>query len=211
MLEVVDLVVERDGHRVLAGVSLAVAAGERVSLHGPSGCGKTTLLHAIAGLVPVSQGRIIIDDDDVTHSAPHLRGVGLVFQDDRLFPHLDVADNVSYSLRVRGVGRRDRRRLAADWLERVGLAGYGSRQVDSLSGGESKRVALARMLAAQPSVVLLDEPLSGLDEKLHDALLDDLKRLFSSMSATVIHVTHDRAEGARLCDRAEVWARLVDA
>lgn len=211
MLEVVDLVVERDGHRVLAGVSLAVAAGERVSLHGPSGCGKTTLLHAIAGLVPVSQGRIIIDDDDVTRSAPHLRGVGLVFQDDRLFPHLDVADNVSYSLRVRGVGRRDRRRLAADWLERVGLAGYGSRQVDSLSGGESKRVALARMLAAQPSVVLLDEPLSGLDEKLHDALLDDLKRLFSSMSATVIHVTHDRAEGARLCDRAEVWTRLVDA
>jgi ABC-type Fe3+/spermidine/putrescine transport system ATPase subunit len=208
VLEVVDLVVERDGHRVLAGVSLAVAAGERVSLHGPSGCGKTTLLHAIAGLVPVSQGRIIIDDDDVTRSAPHLRGVGLVFQDDRLFPHLDVADNVSYSLRVRGVGRRDRRRLAADWLERVGLAGYGSRQVDSLSGGESKRLALARMLAAQPSVVLLDEPLSGLDEKLHDALLDDLKRLFSSMSATVIHVTHDRAEGARLCDRAVEFARL---
>jgi thiamine transport system ATP-binding protein len=211
MLEIVDLDVERDGHRVLAGVSLTVAAGERVSLHGPSGCGKTTLLHAIAGLVPVSHGHIIIDNNDVTHSAPHLRGVGLVFQDDRLFPHLDVADNVSYSLRVQGVARRDRRKLVANWLERVGLAGYGNRQVDSLSGGESKRVALARMLAAQPSVVLLDEPLSGLDEKLHDALLNDLKGLFGSMNTTVVHVTHDRTEGARLCDRAEVWTRLVGA
>lgn len=209
MLRITDLIVERGGHEVLSGISLDIAAGERVSLHGPSGCGKTTLLLAIAGLVPVTGGSISIANRDITRLPPHERGIGLVFQDDQLFPHFDVADNVSYALRVRGI-RRDKRRSTADvWLQKVGLAGFASRRIDSLSGGEAKRVALARTLAANPSVVLLDEPLSGLDDELHDRLLTDLRDLFISMGTTVLHVTHDRVEGSRLCDRSADFESLT--
>ncbi|MBM3816705.1 MAG: ABC transporter ATP-binding protein [Actinobacteria bacterium] len=209
MLHITDLVVVRGSTRVLDGVSLTVAAGERVSLHGPSGCGKSTLLHAIAGLTEVERGAIVVNGRDITHEPPHLRGIGLVFQDDRLFPHFNVGDNVSYSLRVRGVDKQQRHAVAAAWLERVGLTGFARRQVDSLSGGESKRVAMARTLAAEPSVVLLDEPLSGLDDALHATLLADLRELFVAMGTSVLHVTHDRAEGALLCDRAVEFTRLV--
>ena len=209
MLHITELRVVRGGMRVLDGVSLTVAAGERVSLHGPSGCGKSTLLHAIAGLTEVERGAIVVNGRDITHEPPHLRGIGLVFQDDRLFPHFNVGDNVSYSLRVRGVDKQQRHAVAAAWLERVGLTGFARRQVDSLSGGESKRVAMARTLAAEPSIVLLDEPLSGLDDALHATLLADLRELFVAMGTSVLHVTHDRAEGALLCDRAVEFTRLV--
>ena len=208
MLRITDLAVVRGAARVLDGVSLTVEKGERVSLHGPSGCGKSTLLHAVAGLVDVERGTIVMADRDITRVPAHLRGVGLVFQDDRLFPHFTVGDNVSYSLRVRGIDKKQRKSAADAWLERVGLAGFAGRQVDSLSGGESKRVALARALAAEPSVVLLDEPLTGLDDALHDTLLADLRELFVSTGTTVVHVTHDRAEGSRLCDRAVEFASL---
>jgi len=209
MLHITDLRVVRGGTRVLDGVSLTVDAGERVSLHGPSGCGKSTLLHAIAGLIEVERGAIVVNGRDITREPAHLRGIGLVFQDDRLFPHFNVGDNVSYSLRVRGVDKQQRHAVAAAWLERVGLTGFARRQVDSLSGGESKRVAMARTLAAEPSVVLLDEPLSGLDDALHATLLADLRELFVAMGTSVLHVTHDRAEGALLCDRAVEFTRLV--
>ena len=208
MLRITDLVVVRGAARVLDGVSLTVEKGERVSLHGPSGCGKSTLLHAVAGLIDIERGTIVIADRDITRVPAHLRGVGLVFQDDRLFPHFTVGDNVSYSLRVRGIDKKQRKSAADAWLERVGLAGFAGRQVDSLSGGESKRVALARALAAEPSVVLLDEPLTGLDDALHDTLLADLRELFVSTGTTVVHVTHDRAEGSRLCDRAVEFTSL---
>jgi ABC-type Fe3+/spermidine/putrescine transport system ATPase subunit len=208
MLRITDLAVVRGAARVLDGVSLTVEKGERVSLHGPSGCGKSTLLHAVAGLIDVERGSIVMADRDITRVPAHLRGVGLVFQDDRLFPHFTVGDNVSYSLRVRGVDKKQRKSAADAWLERVGLAGFAGRQVDSLSGGESKRVALARALAAEPSVVLLDEPLTGLDDALHDTLLADLRELFVSTGTTVVHVTHDRDEGSRLCDRAVEFASL---
>lgn len=208
MLRITDLIVVRGAARVLDGVSLTVEKGERVSLHGPSGCGKSTLLHAVAGLIDVERGTIVMADRDITRVPAHLRGVGLVFQDDRLFPHFTVGDNVSYSLRVRGIDKKQRKSAADAWLERVGLAGFAGRQVDSLSGGESKRVALARTLAAEPSVVLLDEPLTGLDDALHDTLLADLRELFVSTGTTVVHVTHDRAEGSRLCDRAVEFASL---
>ena len=208
MLCITDLAVVRGAARVLDGVSLTVEKGERVSLHGPSGCGKSTLLHAVAGLIDVERGTIVMADRDITRVPAHLRGVGLVFQDDRLFPHFTVGDNVSYSLRVRGIDKKQRKSAADAWLERVGLAGFAGRQVDSLSGGESKRVALARALAAEPSVVLLDEPLTGLDDALHDTLLADLRELFVSTGTTVVHVTHDRAEGSRLCDRAVEFASL---
>jgi thiamine transport system ATP-binding protein len=209
MLDVVDLTVRRGDRVVFRGARLHIEQGERVVVHGPSGCGKTTLLHAIAGLVSVDTGQIVLDGVDVTATAAHRRGIGLVFQDDRLFPHFDVADNVTYSLRVQGMARHERRRHADDWLERVGLGGFAQRSIDSLSGGETKRVALARALAASPRVVLLDEPLTGLDDSLHDRLLADLRLLFDQLQTTVVLVTHDRAEGAALAHRATDFSALL--
>lgn len=202
MLQVVDLTVQRGGRRVLDGISISVRPGERLAVHGPSGCGKTTLLYAIAGLLDVHHGVIRIGDRDVTHIPAHQRDVGLVFQDNQLFPHFDVADNVSYSLRVRGIGKRERRKVAEDWLSRFGLTGLARRRVAELSGGEAKRVALARTMAAAPRVVLLDEPLTGLDDTLHERLLGDIRDIFDSLGTTVVHVTHDRVEGAALCNRS---------
>jgi thiamine transport system ATP-binding protein len=202
MLRVVDLAVERGGRLILRGVSLSVQSGERLAIHGPSGCGKTTLLHAIAGLLPVHRGAIHVDNADVTHAPAHRHGVGLVFQDNQLFPHFNVADNVSYALRVRGISKRERNRAADEWLSRVGLDGFAHRETSDLSGGEAKRVALARTLAGTPRVVLLDEPLTGLDPLLHEQLLADLRNLFDYLGTTVVHVTHDRAEGSALCHRS---------
>ncbi len=209
MLEVNNLHVRRGDHEVLRGVSLQVARGERVALHGPSGCGKTTLLLAIAGLVPVTRGHVVLDGLDVTGVPTHRRGVGMVFQDDQLFPHFNVAENVAYSLRVAGIPKRERLQRAAEWLTRVGLVGFDSRSVDELSGGEAKRVALVRTLMSSPSVVLLDEPLTGLDEVLHHQLLDDLRSLFDELHTTVVVVTHDRAEGAALAHRSVEFAQLL--
>lgn len=209
MLDVVNLTVRRGDRVVFRGARLHVEQGERVAVHGPSGCGKTTLLHAIAGLISVDTGQIVLDGVDVTATAAHRRGIGLVFQDDRLFPHFDVADNVAYSLRAQGMARHERRRHADVWLERVGLGGFAQRSIDSLSGGEAKRVALARALAASPRVVLLDEPLTGLDDSLHDHLLADLRLLFDQLQTTVVLVTHDRAQGAALAHRATDFSTLL--
>ena len=208
MLEVVDLTVQRGTRRVLDGVSLSVQPGERLVLHGPSGCGKTTLLYAIAGLVDIERGAIRISDRDVTTTPAHQRDIGLVFQDNQLFPHFDVADNVSYSLRVRGMAKRERRNVAEEWLSRFGLTGLAHRRVTELSGGEAKRVALARTMAGKPRVVLLDEPLTGLDDHLHEQLLADIRSVFDRLGTTVVHVTHDRAEGAALCHRSMDLAPL---
>ncbi|MCE2709476.1 MAG: hypothetical protein RLZZ538_232 [Actinomycetota bacterium] len=208
MLEVVDLTVKRGTRRVLDGVSLSVQPGERLAVHGPSGCGKTTLLYAIAGLVDIERGAIRISDRDVTTTPAHQRDIGLVFQDNQLFPHFDVADNVSYSLRVRGMAKRERRNVAEEWLSRFGLTGLAHRRVTELSGGEAKRVALARTMAGKPRVVLLDEPLTGLDDHLHEQLLADIRSVFDRLGTTVVHVTHDRAEGAALCHRSMDLAPL---
>jgi thiamine transport system ATP-binding protein len=208
VLEVVDLTVQRGTRRVLDGVSLSVQPGERLAVHGPSGCGKTTLLYAIAGLVDIERGAIRISDRDVTTTPAHQRDIGLVFQDNQLFPHFDVADNVSYSLRVRGTAKRERRNVAEEWLSRFGLTGLAHRRVTELSGGEAKRVALARTMAGKPRVVLLDEPLTGLDEHLHEQLLADIRSVFDRLGTTVVHVTHDRAEGAALCHRSMDLAPL---
>jgi thiamine transport system ATP-binding protein len=179
-----------------------------LAVHGPSGCGKTTLLYAIAGLVDIERGAIRISDRDVTTTPAHQRDIGLVFQDNQLFPHFDVADNVSYSLRVRGTAKRERRNVAEEWLSRFGLTGLAHRRVTELSGGEAKRVALARTMAGQPRVVLLDEPLTGLDDHLHEQLLADIRSVFDRLGTTVVHVTHDRAEGAALCHRSMDLAPL---
>ena len=206
-LRVEDVHVTFDDVTVLDGVDLAIAAGDIVALLGPSGSGKSTLLRVIAGIVVPDSGRVHIDRDDVTRRPTHQRGVGMVFQDNQLFPHMSVLDNVAFGLKMAGRSRPDRERTGREWLERVGLAGFADRRVTELSGGEAKRVALARTLAPEPSVVLLDEPLTGLDRELHDRLADELARLLRTAGVTALLVTHDADEAATIADRTVL---LVD-
>lgn len=202
MLDVRDVTVAFGDRVVLDSVSLQVATGEVVALLGPSGSGKTTLLRVIAGLLRPGSGTVWIDGQDVTALAAHRRQVGLVFQDDQLFPHHDVAGNISFGLRVAGRTRTDQAARVRELLDLVGLTGFERRRVESLSGGEAKRVALARSLAPSPRVLLLDEPLSGLDPDLHDRLAGDLAALLRSTGTTAVMVTHDRAEADAVADRA---------
>ncbi len=198
---------------VLDGVDLVVAEGEKVAVVGPSGSGKSTLLRAIAGLEPLVDGRILLDGRDLRGVETHRRGMGLMFQDHALFPHLTVADNVAYGLRhgpasmfAGAVGER-----VGAMLDLVGLHDFGPRSVDQLSGGEAQRVALARALAPAPAVLMLDEPLGSLDRVLRDQLVSDLDQLLDRMGQTALHVTHDQAEAFALADRVAVLTegRLV--
>jgi ABC-type Fe3+/spermidine/putrescine transport system ATPase subunit len=201
MLQLEDIAVDFDGKPFLRHVNLSVARGEIVTLVGPSGSGKSTLLRVICGLESPSAGRVFIDEEDVTHTPPHRRAVGMVFQDNQLFPHLTVAENVGYALRIARTDRTTRARIVGDMLHLVGLDGFDDRRIDRLSGGEAKRVAVARSLAASPSLLLLDEPLTGLDEALHDRMLTDLATLVRSRGTTVVHVTHDVTEAAAFGSR----------
>ena len=207
MLELIDIGVDYDDKEFLRGVNLQVEHGSRISLVGPSGSGKSTLLRVIAGIESPERGKVLIDGVDVTTTPPHLRRVGMVFQDNQLFPHLNVGDNIGYPLRI--AGRKGRVDIVREMLDLVDLAGYDSRDVVTLSGGEQKRVAVARALAANPAVLLLDEPLTGLEEALHDRLLADLIALFDRRGTTVIHVTHDVNEARQLSSRVIDIAELV--
>lgn len=193
-----------DGEAVLRDVDLDVADGASLALLGPSGSGKSTLLRIVAGLEAPDRGRVLIGGDDVTSRPAHVRGVGLVFQDQALFPHLDVAGNVGFGLRMGGVARAERRSRVAEALELVGLPGYERRDPATLSGGEAQRVAIARALAPRPEVVLLDEPLAALDQLLRERLLVELRALFDELAVTVVAVTHDPTEAAALGDRIAV-------
>ena len=192
---------------VLHDVDLDVADGATVSLLGPSGSGKSTLLRVIAGLERPDTGSVELDGADVTLLPAHRRGVGVVFQDQALFPHLDVAGNVGFGLRMAGADRATRRARVAETLELVGLSGYEGRDPATLSGGEAQRVALARALAARPGVVLLDEPLAALDQLLRERLLVELRGIFDDLGVTVVAVTHDPTEAGALGQRMAV---LVD-
>ena len=200
-LDVRSVTVEYGGRRVLDAVDLTVADGEVVCVVGPSGCGKSTLLRVIAGLLVPTHGTVAIDGFDVSTQAPHRRGVGLVFQDDVLFPHLDVHDNVAYGLRATRVARRAIGPRVAELLALVGLPGFERRDVATLSGGEAQRVALARALAPRPRVMLLDEPFGALDPDLHDRLVGDVRAVLRTLGTTAVHVTHDRVEAATMADR----------
>ncbi len=200
-LVVDDVTVTFAERAVLDGASLQVASGEVVALLGPSGCGKSTLLRVVAGILEPDSGRVVIDDVEVTAVPPHRRNVGLVFQDNQLFPHKSVLGNVAFSLEMHGVGRSERRDRARTWLRRVGLEEFAGRTVESLSGGEAKRVALARTLVAEPRVLLLDEPLTGLDRELHDRLADDIAVIVRATGTTTVLVTHDHDEAATIADR----------
>jgi putative spermidine/putrescine transport system ATP-binding protein len=189
----------------VAGIDLDIAAGEFFTLLGPSGSGKTTTLRVIAGFERPDAGRVELQGIDVTRVAPAQRAVNTVFQDYALFPHMTVAENVEYGLRVKGVGRRDRRTRALDVLERVRLPGLGDRKTAQLSGGQRQRVALARAIVNGPPVLLLDEPLGALDLKLRQEMQIFLKALQRDLGITFVYVTHDQDEALTMSDRLAVF------
>ena len=208
MLEARDITVAFDGRAVLDKASITVGDREVVALQGPSGGGKSTLLRVLAGLRRPDAGRVVLNGRDITHLPPHRRGIGMVFQDDQLFPHLTVEGNVGFGLRMQRTATPTRRARVAEVLALVGLADLGARDVTSLSGGEAKRVALARALAPSPPLLLLDEPLTGLDRDLHDRLVIDLAGLLRQTSTAALLVTHDPDEAAAVADRVLTLADL---
>jgi spermidine/putrescine transport system ATP-binding protein len=195
--------------KVLAvdNVSLSIEEGEFFALLGPSGCGKTTLLRMLAGFETPSEGRILIDGEDVSRTPPNKRPVNMVFQSYAVFPHMTVADNVAYGLRVDRVAAGERARRVEEALALVKLDGYGARKPDQLSGGQRQRVALARALVKRPRVLLLDEPLSALDAKLREAMRSELAQLQEKVGITFLFVTHDQDEALAMASRCAVMNR----
>ncbi len=201
MLEVRGVSKSFAGRAVLTNVDLVVGDGEVVALLGASGSGKSTLLRLIAGLLTADSGDVVLDGVVVNTVPTHRRGVGLVFQDEQLFPHRTVAQNIEFGLRMHRVPVQVRAARVTELLTLIGLSGFGDRRVTDLSGGEAKRVALARTLAPSPRIVLLDEPLTGLDRDLHDQLATEVAALLRSTHTTALLVTHDRDEATVIADR----------
>jgi putative spermidine/putrescine transport system ATP-binding protein len=189
----------------VAGIDLDIASGEFFTMLGPSGSGKTTTLRVIAGFERPDAGRVELQGVDVTRVAPAQRAVNTVFQDYALFPHMTVGENVEYGLRVRGIGRRERRERIDEVLERVRLPGLADRKPAQLSGGQRQRVALARAIVNRPPVLLLDEPLGALDLKLRQEMQMFLKALQQDLGITFVYVTHDQEEALTMSDRLAVF------
>ena len=187
-------------------VTLTVGDGEFFTLLGPSGCGKSTTLRMIAGFINPTSGRIRIGERDVTNLPPHKRDTGMVFQNYALFPHMDVYANVGYGLSMRRVAAAQKKTRVNEALEIVGLTGYADRRIDQLSGGQQQRVALARALVIQPSVLLLDEPLSNLDAKLREETRAQIRQIQQRAGTTSVYVTHDQSEAMAMSDRIAVMS-----
>ena len=198
----VDQVTRRfDGGGGVDALSIDIAEGSFTVLLGPSGCGKSTTLRLIAGLEMVDRGRVEIGGRDMTHAGPAERGLSMVFQSYALFPHLDVAGNVTFGLQVRGVPRNERDRRLADALSLTGLEGLADRKPAQLSGGQRQRVALARAIVANHPLCLMDEPLSNLDAKLRHQVRQEIRALQRRLGMTVIYVTHDQTEAMSMADQ----------
>jgi putative spermidine/putrescine transport system ATP-binding protein len=190
----------------LNGLSIDIAPGELIALLGPSGCGKTTALRALGGLDDIDDGRILVDGRDITRVPANKRNMGVVFQAYSLFPNMSARDNVSYGLRLRGVDGAARKKRADEMLDLVGLAQQAGRYPHQMSGGQQQRVALARALAIEPSVLLLDEPLSALDAKVRRQLREEIRRIQIMIGITTLFVTHDQEEALAMGDRVGVMS-----
>jgi putative spermidine/putrescine transport system ATP-binding protein len=185
----------------LAEIDLTIAKGEFVTLLGPSGSGKTTLLNLIAGMVTPSAGRVFIDGKDATHVPPSRRGLGMVFQNYALMPHMTVFDNIAFPLRVRKLPRSEIARRVAEVLEMVQLPKVATRKPRELSGGQQQRISLARCIVYNPAIILMDEPLGALDKKLREDMQLEIKRLHRELGITMLYVTHDQEEALIMSDR----------
>lgn len=204
LLQLCGLTVALQNETILSDLSLSVQKGEFLALLGPSGCGKSTLLKSIAGIVPLQQGQVILDGQDITRTPVHKRGTVILFQEMRLFPNMTVLENVAFPLKMQGIGKTQRLKQAEAFLQQVQMGNYSRRRVYELSGGQQQRVALARALAAQPRVLLLDEPFSALDENLRGEMRALVTQLHRSLGMTTVLVTHDRAEALSMADRVAV-------
>ncbi|MGF6175040.1 ABC transporter ATP-binding protein [Ensifer sp. 4252] len=185
----------------LAETDLTVAEGEFLTLLGPSGSGKTTLLSLVAGLARPDGGAVLIGTDEVTYSAPHLRDIGVVFQNYALFPHMTILENIAFPLKMRKVRAEEARRRAQEALEMIRLPHIAQRYPKELSGGQQQRVALARCMVYRPSIILMDEPLGALDKKLREHMQLEIKRIHRELGATIVYVTHDQEEAMTMSDR----------
>jgi putative spermidine/putrescine transport system ATP-binding protein len=204
-IRLVGLVKRFGGFTAVRDVSLDIGRGEFFTMLGPSGSGKTTTLRIVAGFEQPDAGHVELAGEDVTRRPPYARDVNTVFQDYALFPHMTVAENVAYGLRIRRVAKGERRERVADALRMVRLEDYGARKPSQLSGGQRQRVALARAIVNRPQVLLLDEPLGALDLKLREEMQVELKRIQGEVGITFVYVTHDQEEALTMSDRLAVF------
>ena len=193
-----------DDFYALKNISLNITSGEFMTLLGPSGSGKTTLLMVLAGFTNPDSGSVKFGEEEVVLKPPHLRGIGMVFQNYALFPHMTVEQNVGYPQKLRGVGKVETSKSVEEALETVKLGGLGHRKVDELSGGQRQRVALARAIVFKPKILLMDEPLSALDKKLREEMQIELRQLHDTLNMTTVYVTHDQKEALTMSDRITV-------
>ena len=200
LIELIDVSKAYGGDVALSHVDLYIKDGEFLTLLGPSGCGKTTMLRLIAGFIMPDEGRIEMGGTDIANTPPYLRQVNTVFQKYALFPHLNVADNIAFGLKLRNVDKATIKEKVDAMLELVNLKGYGGRFVEQLSGGQQQRVAIARALVNEPKVLLLDEPLGALDLKLRKEMQVELKNMQQRLGITFIYVTHDQEEALTMSD-----------
>ena len=190
--------------RAVDNINLEIRNGEFLTLLGPSGCGKTTMLRIIAGLENVTSGNVFLNGKNITSDSPSKRDISIMFQDYALFPHMTINENVAYGLRMRGLRKKEREKIANQWLEVVQLPELSKRLPSELSGGQKQRVALARALITNPKILLLDEPLSALDANLRVTLREELRRIHKKVGTTFICVTHDQEEAMTLSDRIAI-------
>jgi len=204
MLEIKGVSKSYGGTPVLRGIDLSVEAGELMFLLGPSGCGKSTLLRIVAGLIRQDAGSVVLDGRDVSALPPESRNTPMVFQNYALWPHLNVAENIEFGLKVKKIPRDEIRKTVDEMLAVVGMSEFAKRKVNELSGGQQQRVALARALALKGSILLLDEPLSNLDARLRDLMRTEIRRICKERRLTALYVTHDRREALSVGDRIAV-------